>query len=66
MDYQAEELHQALYQVNSMIAKCEKALENQKPGSAQHTLLTPRIKALKISRELMAEHLRAAQDERQA
>lgn len=51
--YTAEELRQARRQVASIISKCEKVLAGQRPGSPQHTLLTRRLQAMRISLELL-------------
>ena len=57
MAYQAGELAQARQAVLSIRSKCEKALENQRPGSPQHTLLTRRIAAMRIAGELIERAL---------
>ena len=53
------DLSEALRAVESLIAKCEKAVLKLPPGAAQHTLLVRRIAALKIARELIEERLDA-------
>lgn len=44
---------QALAFVQTSIAKCEKIHPKFAPGTSQHTLLTNRIKALKIAQSLL-------------
>lgn len=51
------ELEDALRAVSSMISKCEKVQEKQTLGVSQQTLLRNRIKALRISSELIAKAL---------
>ncbi|MDI1328405.1 MAG: hypothetical protein PSV23_16570 [Brevundimonas sp.] len=51
------DLREALRAIGSTLAKCEKALVNLKPGTAQHTLLTRRIAAFTIAIELLKERL---------
>ena len=53
MGYSRQELEDALRAVESIISKCEKALPGQKEGSPQRTLLTRRIKAMRISAYLI-------------
>ena len=53
MGYSRQELDDALRAVESIISKCEKALPGQKDGSPQRTLLTRRIKAMRISAHLI-------------
>ncbi|CAM3005479.1 Uncharacterised protein [Brevundimonas diminuta] len=53
------DLSEALRAVESLIAKCEKAVLKLAPGAAQHTLLVRRIAALKIARDLIEERLDA-------
>ena len=55
--YTKEELKDALQAIVSTIHKCEKVLPKLKEGSAQQTLLTRRIKALRISVELIEKEL---------
>lgn len=55
--YTKEELNEALRAITSMLSKCEKALEKLSKGTSQHTLLTRRIKALKISSSFITEAL---------
>lgn len=62
----AAELAQALKAVLSIRSKCEKALEKQRPGSPQHTLLTRRIRAMDIAKELMEQALREEDNEKSA
>ena len=51
------ELEQALKALQSIEGKCENALEGQRPGSPQHTLLTRRIAAMRLSAQLLREKL---------
>ena len=51
--YTKEELSEARRALVSLISKCEKAQEKLRPGSSQHTLLINRIKAFRISLELI-------------
>lgn len=51
------DLREALRAIESTNAKCEKALGNLKPGTAQHTLLTRRIAAFAIAIDLLKEKL---------
>lgn len=51
--YSKEELSQAIKSIASTISKCEKVLPKIKEGSSQWTLLDRRIKAFKISIELL-------------
>ncbi|HEY9060775.1 MAG TPA: hypothetical protein VIO64_09775 [Pseudobacteroides sp.] len=53
--YTKEELEEALRAITSTISKCEKVLPKLKPGTSQHTLLTRRIKALRISSALITK-----------
>ncbi len=56
-NYTAEELSQALGSIKSIIHKCEKAQEKFPEGSPHHTLLGNRLKAMYISKALIAEAL---------
>ncbi|MFV0400452.1 MAG: hypothetical protein ACK5LX_07515 [Oscillospiraceae bacterium] len=51
------ELEEAQRSITSTLSKCEKALEKQREGSPQHTLLVRRIKAFRISLELIGREL---------
>ena len=55
--YAREELEEALRAIVSTINKCEKVLPKLKENSAQQTLLTRRIKALRISVDLINREL---------
>jgi F0F1-type ATP synthase assembly protein I len=55
--YTKEELEEALKSITSTIGKCEKAMLKLKEHSAQHTLLSRRIKAFRISVELIEKAL---------
>jgi len=48
-----EELLEALRAIDSTIKKCEKVQPKLKEGTAQHTLLVRRIRALRIAAELI-------------
>lgn len=52
-NYTKEELEEALRSIISTIGKCETAILKLKENSAQHTLLSRRIKAFRISVELI-------------
>lgn len=51
--YSKNELEEAKFAINSTIGKCEKSLQKIMDKSPQKTLLTRRIKAFKISVELI-------------
>jgi molybdopterin-binding protein len=53
--YTSEELTEALRVVSSTISKCEKAQLKFAEGTSQHTLLKNRIKAMYISKALIAD-----------
>lgn len=55
--YTAQELEEARFAIRSTIGKCEKSLEKIVGKSPQQTLLIRRIKALKISEELISQAL---------
>ena len=55
--YTKEELEEALKAITSTVGKCEKAILKLKENSAQHTLLSRRIKAFRISVELIEKAL---------
>jgi len=55
--YTSEDLTEALSAVNSIIRKCEKAQVKFQEGNSQHTLLKNRLKAMYISKTLIAEKL---------
>ena len=55
--YAKEELEEALGAIISTINKCEKVMPKLKENSAQQTLLIRRIKALRISVELIEREL---------
>lgn len=50
-----EELAEALCVVSSVISRCEKIQPKFMQGSSQHTLLKNRIKAMYISKSLIAD-----------
>ncbi|SHE41641.1 hypothetical protein SAMN04488522_101140 [Pedobacter caeni] len=56
-NYTKEELQEALKAIISTNGKCEKAILKLKENSAQHTLLSRRIKAFRISIELIEREL---------
>ncbi len=60
--YSRQELEDALRAVESIIAKCDKALTGQKEGSPQKTLLTRRIKAMRISAFLIEKEMEVRND----
>ena len=51
--YSKNELEEARFAIQSTIYKCEKSLQKLLDKSSQKTLLTRRVKALKISLELI-------------
>jgi hypothetical protein len=53
--YTKEELIEALQVVSSTIGKCEKIQPKFAEGTSQHTLLKNRIKAMYISKALIAD-----------
>ncbi|GKU24442.1 hypothetical protein [Clostridium folliculivorans] len=55
--YTKEELLKAQPPVASVISKCEKAQLKAKEGTAQHTRLKKIIKAMYISKELLADEI---------
>lgn len=55
--FSKQELEEAYEAIASTISKCEKVLPKLKQGSAQHTLLIRRIKALNISSSLIKQAL---------
>lgn len=55
--YTKSELTEALDAIASTIRKCEKVQPKLQPGTSQHTLLVRRIKALKISAELISREM---------
>jgi len=61
MIYAAEDLKEAISALTSTMNKCEKVLPKLKAGSAQQTLTQRRIKALKISVELLEKELNQSQ-----
>ncbi len=52
-----DDLAEALRAIVSTIAKCEKVQPRLRPGSAQHTLLVRRIKALQIAAALIEREI---------
>lgn len=55
--YTKEELTEALRAIDSIIHKCEKAQEKFPEGNSHHTLLKNRLKAMYISKALIADAL---------
>lgn len=55
--YTSAELTEAFRAINSIIHKCEKAQENFPEGNSHHTLLRHRLKAMYISKVLIADKL---------
>lgn len=61
--YTKEELQEALRAIESTIAKCAKIQPKLKPGTAQHTLLSRRLKALTIAHGLIKTTMDSAGSE---
>lgn len=57
VNYTIEDLTEALRAINSIIHKCEKALEKFPEGNSHNTLLRNRLKAMYISKMLITEAL---------
>jgi hypothetical protein len=57
MKFTQEELEEALRAIASTIAKCEKVKPKLRRGTAQHTLLARRIKALQVATVLIEREL---------
>ena len=57
MEYNQEELKEALRAIESLLSKCEKAKEKLAPGTSQWTLLKNRIRALEVSVELIRREI---------
>ena len=57
MGFARRELEEALVAIDSTIGKCEKAQTKLKPGTAQHTLLVRRIRALNVASVLIRREL---------
>ena len=57
MEYNQEELKEALRAIESMLGKCEKAQEKLAQGTSQWTLLKNRIRALEVSAELIRREI---------
>lgn len=55
--YAQDELAEALRALESTIRKCEKVLPKLAEGTAQHTLLVRRIRALEIAVDLIRREL---------
>jgi hypothetical protein len=55
--YSTEDLHEAERSLASTLNKCEKIIPKFALGTSQHTLLSRRINALKISLELIQREL---------
>lgn len=51
------ELEEAQRSITSTLSKCEKALLKLPEGTSQHTLLVRRIRAFRISLELIGREL---------
>lgn len=56
-EYAKEDLEEALRAIASTISKCENVQPKLKEGTAQHTLLIRRIKALHIASALIKREL---------
>jgi len=61
-NFTTAELTEALRAITSLISKCEKSQEKLAKGTSQHTLLTNRIKALRIAFSLVTNELDAYLD----
>lgn len=61
-EFTKEELQEALRAIDSTIRKCEKVQPKLKEGSASHTLLVRRIKALQISSKLIKQEMERQKD----
>ncbi|MEA4893271.1 MAG: hypothetical protein VB085_12020 [Peptococcaceae bacterium] len=59
-NYTKDELMEAQRAILSLLHKCEKVLEKLEPGKSQHTLTRNRIKALRVSSDLIAQALEEA------
>ena len=57
MEYNQEELKEALGAIESLLGKCEKAQEKLAQGTSQWTLMKDRINALRISAELIRREI---------
>ncbi len=55
--YTKEDLMEALRPVSSIISKCEKAQQKFTEGTSHHTRLKKMIKAMHISKSLIAEEI---------
>jgi hypothetical protein len=55
--YSKDDLEEAKFAINSTISKCEKSFQKMTDKSPQKTLLLRRIKALKISADLIDNEL---------
>lgn len=55
--YSKDELEAALRAVESIIHKCEKALEKFPEGEGHHTLLKNRLNAMYLSKALILQEL---------
>ena len=55
--YSRQELEQGLKAMASLVQKSEKALSHLLPGSSQHTLLSRRLAAFILARDLILEKL---------
>lgn len=67
--FTTEELSESLPPITSLIGKCEKAQAKLTEGTAQHSLLRNRIKALRVAEALILQALEPSKgqepDERQ-
>lgn len=55
--YTKSELEEGLKAMESLISKSEKAQMTLKEGTAQHTIITRRLKAFKMAYTMIAEKL---------
>lgn len=54
-NYSENEINKAIKQIRAAIVNCEKMIDKFNEGSSQHSLLTNRIKALRISESLLSD-----------
>ncbi|SCM79219.1 conserved hypothetical protein [uncultured Sporomusa sp.] len=59
-NYTREELEEALRAISSTIRKIEKVQEKPTLGKSQQTLITRRLKAMKIASELISREMENA------
>jgi len=59
MELTTADLEESIQALESALAKCEKAMQKLTQGTPHHTLMTRRIKALRIAISLIKERLEA-------